>query len=158
MRTSKIKSLIKIVEESNIDELEISRWGSRVLIRKNIRHSGDNNGHNPQVKAAVPDRVIEVASDHSIEAQSKPAPVKAENRLELTTPMVGTFYLAPSPDAKPYVKVGDRITRGQIVCIIEAMKIMNEIESEYDGIIVEILVQNAQPVQFGQPLLIIEPA
>ena len=72
--------------------------------------------------------------------------------------MVGTFYRAPAPDAKPYIKEGDKITRGQTICIIEAMKIMNEIESEYDGILVEVLVQDAQPVQFGQILFYIEPA
>ncbi|MCD6162150.1 MAG: acetyl-CoA carboxylase biotin carboxyl carrier protein [candidate division Zixibacteria bacterium] len=158
MRTSKIKSLIKIVEESNIDELEVSHWGSRVLIRKKVRQIGDNNGHNPQVKAAIPDKLIEITPGQAAEIKPEPAPVKAENRLEIKTPMVGTFYRAPSPDAKPYVQVGDRITRGQIICIIEAMKIMNEIESEYDGIVVEVLAQNAQPVQFGQPLLAIEPA
>jgi len=71
--------------------------------------------------------------------------------------MVGTFYRAPAPDAKPYVEVGDRIRRGQTVCIIEAMKIMNEIESEFDGVVVEFPAENAQPVQYGQTLLVLEP-
>lgn len=78
--------------------------------------------------------------------------------LEIKSPMVGTFYRAPAPDAKPFVEVGDRISRGQVLCVIEAMKLMNEIESEFAGRVVEILVQNAQPIQFGQPLFLIEPA
>ena len=161
MRTSKIKSLIKLVEESNVDELEVSFWGRRVRIRKNSQSGSGNNGHNPQVKTVIPDRVTEIASDQPVETRTKPEPAppsKREDFLEVKTPMVGTFYRAPAPDAKPYVDVGDRVSRGQTVCIIEAMKIMNEIESEYDGVVVEVLVQDAQPVQFGQPLFLIEPA
>ena len=158
MRTSKIKSLIKLVEESGVDELEISFWGSKVRIRKKISSNGNNNGHNPQVVTAAPDRVIEVVSDKKITTKTESAPQEKPDYLEIKTPMVGTFYSAPSPDSKPYVQVGDRVTRGQVVCIIEAMKIMNEIESEYDGVIAEVLVQNAQPVQFGQPLFLLKPA
>ena len=154
MRTSKIKSLIKLVEESEINELEISFWGKKIKIRKNGQLSHDNTTKSPQVEAVIPDRV----TDHQTETKAKSIPPKRDNLLEIKTPMVGTLYQAPAPDAKPYVQIGDRISRGQIVCIIEAMKIMNEIESEYDGVVVEILVQNAQPVQFGQPLFVIEPA
>ena len=99
-----------------------------------------------------------VSSDNPAETTAKIETPERDNLLEIKTPMVGTFYRSPAPDAKPYVKEGDRVTRGQTVCIIEAMKIMNEIESEYDGILVEVLVQDAQPVQFGQTLFYIEPA
>jgi acetyl-CoA carboxylase biotin carboxyl carrier protein len=157
MRTSKIKTLIRLVEQSNVNELEVSFWGRKVRIRKNGKNVNDNNGHGPQVETVVPDRVTEVVSDHQPETRIKPEPAKRENLLEIKAPMVGTFYRSPAPDAKPYVQVGDRVIRGQTVCIIEAMKIMNEIESEYDGVMVELLVQNAHPVQFGQPLFFIEP-
>lgn len=159
MKTSKIKALIKLVEESNIDELEISHWWRKVRIRKNITGNEDNNGHRPQVETSAPDRIIEVvSSNRPAELAAKTEPPERDNLLEIKTPMVGTFYRAPAPDAKPYIKEGDRITRGQTICIIEAMKIMNEIESEYDGKLVEVLVQDAQPVQFGQTLFYIEPA
>ena len=159
MKTSKIKALIKLVEESNIDELEISHWGKKVRIRKNFANNDDNNGHRPQVEKSVPDRQIEVvSSDRQAESIAKAEPPERDNLLEIKTPMVGTFYRSPAPDAKPYVKEGDKVTRGQTICIIEAMKIMNEIESEYDGIVVEVLAQNAQPVQFGQILFYLEPA
>jgi acetyl-CoA carboxylase biotin carboxyl carrier protein len=77
--------------------------------------------------------------------------------LEVKSPMVGTYYGAPEPGAKPYLAVGDRISKGQIVCIIEAMKIMNEIESEFDGVVKEVLAQNAHPVEYGQVLLRVDP-
>jgi acetyl-CoA carboxylase biotin carboxyl carrier protein len=77
--------------------------------------------------------------------------------LEVKSPMVGTYYSSPEPGAKPYLAVGDRISKGQIVCIIEAMKIMNEIESEFDGVVKEVLAQNAHPVEYGQVLLRVDP-
>jgi acetyl-CoA carboxylase biotin carboxyl carrier protein len=165
MRTSKILALIRLVEQSDVDELEISSWGKKVRIRKRVNENGRNHGNNPQVSQSVPDRIIEVASSSKAEAaqaavpagESHPFRGKEDNRLEIKSPMVGTFYRAPAPDAKPYVEVGERVSRGQVVCIIEAMKIMNEIESEYDGRVVEVPVKNAQPVQFGQSLVIIEP-
>ncbi len=155
MRPSKIRSLIKIVEESNIDELEVSSWGRKVRIRKKI---GGSNGH---------------GNINPIENIS-PSPPKADTQLELTTkapneeatkinlveiksPMVGTFYMSPAPDARPYVEVGQDVKPGQVVCIVEAMKLMNEIEAETAGRVVEVLVENAKPVQFGQPLFLIEP-
>lgn len=161
MRTSKIRALIRLVEDSTIDELEVSYWGKKVRIRKNPPAADNNNGSKPQVTMAVPDRVIEATVAASAE-KAAPAPAQpkgpAENLLEIKSPMVGTFYRAPAPDAKPFVEVGDKISRGQVVCIIEAMKLMNEIESEFAGRVVEILVQNGQPIQFGQPLFLIEPA
>ncbi|NLI14770.1 MAG: acetyl-CoA carboxylase biotin carboxyl carrier protein [candidate division Zixibacteria bacterium] len=169
MRTSKIRALIRLVEDSGIEELEVTSWGRKVSIRKKAAGS-NNNGHNPQVASKMPDKSIETAvivSSSTPVGQSpeqpaaappvnKPAPRK-ENLQEIKSPMVGTFYRAPAPDARPFVEVGEKVSRGQVVCIIEAMKLMNEIESEFDGRVAEILVQNAQPVQFGQPLILIEP-
>ncbi|MCP4580106.1 MAG: acetyl-CoA carboxylase biotin carboxyl carrier protein [candidate division Zixibacteria bacterium] len=158
MRTSKIKALIKLVENSGVDELEVSSWGKKVRIRKRISSNGNNSSCNPQVVQSVPDRVNETVADRQAEVKAETPPPREENLLEIKSPMVGTFYRAPAPDAKPYVEVGEKVTRGQTICIIEAMKIMNEIESEYDGRVVEVPLSNAQPVQFGQPLVIIEPA
>ena len=157
MRTSKIKALIKLVEESKVDELEISSLWKRVRIRKKIMSDSNNNNRNPQVVGAVPDRVIEVTTEPREPSVKKPVSANQDNFLEIKSPMVGTFYRSPAPDANPFVEPGGKISRGQTVCIIEAMKLMNEIESEYEGKIVQVLVQNAQPVQFGQPLFLIEP-
>ena len=158
MRTSKLRSLIKLVEQSKIDELEISQWGQKIRIRKKITANSDNNGNRPQVAAPVPDNLIEVGKSRQSETEAKAKPTPASDLSEIKTPMVGTFYRSPAPDAKPYVDVGDRISRGQTVCIIEAMKIMNEIEAEFDGVVAEIPVQDAQPVQYGQTLFLIKPA
>lgn len=170
MRTSKIRALIRLVEDSGIEELEVTSWGRKVSIRKKAATS-NNNGHNPQVASRMPDKSIETAvivSSSNPAGQSPVQPAVApalvdqpaarkENLQEIKSPMVGTFYRAPAPDARPFVEVGEKVSRGQVVCIIEAMKLMNEIESEFDGRVAEILVSNAQPVQFGQPLVLIEP-
>jgi acetyl-CoA carboxylase biotin carboxyl carrier protein len=92
------------------------------------------------------------------EAAAPKAEAPKSNLLEVTSPMVGTFYQAPEPGAKAYVNVGDRIQKGQVVCIIEAMKIMNELESEYDGVVTEVLVTDAKPVEYGQALFRIDPS
>jgi acetyl-CoA carboxylase biotin carboxyl carrier protein len=158
MKPSKIQALIRLVEQSDVDELEVSSWGKKVRIRKRISGNGSNNSNSPQVNRSVPDKVFEVVSPPKTEPSMQAPSAAKDNNLEIKSPMVGTFYRAPAPDAKPYVDIGDKVSRGQVVCIIEAMKIMNEIESEYDGRVVEVPVKNAQPVQFGQPLIIIEPA
>jgi acetyl-CoA carboxylase biotin carboxyl carrier protein len=152
--------LIKLVEESNIGELEVSSWGRKVSIRKKVGSSNDNgNSHNAPTfinpVAAPPPQPrlphLEIATQGPEAGASKTA------LAEIKSPMVGTFYKAPAPDAKPYVEVGQVIKAGQVVCIIEAMKLMNEIESDAGGRIVEVLVENARPVQFGQPLFLVEP-
>ena len=157
MRTSKIQALIRLVEKANIDELEVSSWGKKVRIRKKIAGNDSSNGNNPQVARTVPDKVIEAVPVSQVEKKTEAAPEVKEEYLEIKSPMVGTFYRAPAPDAKPYIEVGEKVSRGQVICIIEAMKIMNEIESEYDGRVVDIPVKNAQPVQFGQAMVLLEP-
>jgi acetyl-CoA carboxylase biotin carboxyl carrier protein len=105
--------------------------------------------------AAVPTAPAADSTSGTVEVP-KAEPAKSKY-LEVKSPMVGTYYSAPEPGAKPYLAVGDRISKGQIVCIIEAMKIMNEIESEFDGVVKEILAQNAHPVEYGQVLLRVDP-
>lgn len=146
MKESEIRKLIRIVEESDIDELEISRWWRRVKITK---HRAGGNTHNPG-----PALIQEITAPPQ---QSREVEDKKANLQEIKSPMVGTFYRAPAPDAKPYVEVNQFITAGQVLCIVEAMKLMNEIEAEIPGKIVEICVENAQPVEYGQVLFRIDP-
>jgi acetyl-CoA carboxylase biotin carboxyl carrier protein len=156
MRPSKIKSLIKLVEESDINELEVSSWGRKVCIRKRI---AGNNGRGPEnsVNNPAPPLLKIPNVDLELTTETAREPEIRINLVEIKSPMVGTFYRAPAPDARPYVDVGQEIKPGQVLCIIEAMKLMNEIEAEASGKIVEIMVDNAKPVQFGQPIFLVEP-
>jgi acetyl-CoA carboxylase biotin carboxyl carrier protein len=149
MEISFLKKLIEIVESSDIEEIELSRWWTKVRITKSRAKSG-NTGPPPAVQAHVSGNPVEVKvpQEH---------PEVEENLVEIKSPMVGTFYRAPSPGAKPYVEAGERVESGQVVCIIEAMKLMNEIESDVAGTIVKIPVENAQPVEFGQTLFLVSP-
>jgi acetyl-CoA carboxylase biotin carboxyl carrier protein len=159
MRANEIRELVKIVEESSIDELEISKWGRKIRISK----SGSNKQHPVQGVLSVPSNQNVVAPNVQAgqpPVQEKAAPSKTakSNLIEIKAPMVGTFYRSPSPDSDPYVREGDTFSEGKVLCIIEAMKLMNEIEAEVSGKIVQILLENAQPIEFDQPLFLIEPA
>lgn len=166
MNLSFLKSLIQLVESSNIEELEISRWGTRVRIAKSA--AGPETADAKSAKAnragvVEATRPAEPAAPQAPVAPAGPAGVAAaaggggETLAEIKSPMVGIFYRSPSPGAKPYVETGERLERGQVVCIIEAMKLMNEIQSEVAGRIVNVLVENAQPVEYGQPLFLVAP-
>jgi len=162
MKEDVIRRLIKMVEDSNIGELEYTRWGSKIKITKTTlnSHLVSNAGGSPvyAVHPPVAQSAVEppVAPEPTVEPVDNK--VKAStNTVELKSPMVGTFYRAPAPDADPYVQVNAHVRKGQVLCIIEAMKLMNEIESDVDGRIVEILVDNSQPVEYNQPLFLIEP-
>ncbi|RKY55190.1 MAG: acetyl-CoA carboxylase biotin carboxyl carrier protein [Candidatus Neomarinimicrobiota bacterium] len=159
MKSAKILELVKILESHNITEIEVSRWGSKIRIAKMA--SGRNTPETVNIvsedvnKSAQP-QFVEVASIS--ETQPKVSKGEEEKGIEIKTPIVGTFYKAPSPEADPYVKVGDHISVGQALCVIEAMKIMNVIESEVSGKIVKELVENAQPVEYNQTLFLVEPS
>lgn len=156
MRSSKIRALIRLVEESDINELEVSSWGRKVSIRKNISNNGNSNGNRnsrapaPKIEESIPQLEVTTESSATQEVKTSLVPIKS--------PMVGTYYRSPAPDAKPYVEIGQDVKQGQVVCIIEAMKLMNEIESDVSGRIVEILVDNARPVEFDQPLFLVDPS
>lgn len=168
MKYSDIKRLVKLVEGSNIAELEVEFEGSKVRIAKNY-HSGDHltppiytNYPLPPGSPPTPSPISPYPIITTGESESRKVEVAEERQLvrkaiEVQSPMVGTFYRAPSPEAPPYVEVGDIVRPGQVLCIIEAMKIMNEIEAEVAGKIIEICVDNAQPIEFGQVLFRIEP-
>jgi acetyl-CoA carboxylase biotin carboxyl carrier protein len=160
-----VKKLIEIIDESTVDSIEItSDKGMKIRISKSPQQRGAVQMAAPMsmpaiVPAAPPPRVSPPHGTQMVsDAESAPAaePPKS-SAVEVKSPMVGTFYKSPEPGGKAYVAVGDRVSKGQIVCIIEAMKIMNEIESEHTGVVREILAQDAQPVEYGQVLFRIDP-
>ncbi len=156
MDLKEIKQLIKIVESANINEIEIEEENKKIKITK---VSAQNIAVSSQPVAMAAPQAAPAALP-AAEA-SAPAPAetpKNENLVEVRSPMVGTFYRAPSPDADPYTEVGKTVAPGDVLCIVEAMKLMNEIESEVSGKVVEILVENAQPVEFNQVLFLVEKA
>lgn len=151
MDLRKLKTLIDLVSESGVAELEITEGEDRVRI-VNRNGAAPVQVHQP-VTVAQPMPVPVPAP----EAAPAPAPAASQQTgTPLTSPMVGTFYRAPSPGADPFVKVGDTVKKGQVVCIIEAMKLLNEVEADMDGTVKEVCVENGQPVEFGQSLFIIE--
>ena len=157
-----IRQIIKIVESSNISEFELEEDGIKVKIKKNTGANIIPISDVQVVAAPVPQPVVQappkvaVAESVSPVAEAKEESAVADNIIEVRSPMVGTFYRAPSPDADPYVEVGQSVSIGQTLCIVEAMKLMNEIEAEIGGKIIKILVENAQPVEYNQPLFLIE--
>ena len=151
MDLRKLKTLIDLVSESGVAELEITEGEDRVRI-VNRNGAAPVQVHQP-VTVAQPMPVPVPAP----EAAPAPAPAAPQQTgTPLTSPMVGTFSRAPSPGADPFVKVGDTVKKGQVVCIIEAMKLLNEVEADMDGTVKEVCVENGQPVEFGQSLFIIE--
>ena len=139
----KIREMVAIMRDEDLAEIEVRRWFTSVRVRR------------PGVESAHPERVKAPVEKHEAEepeAEAKPP----KNLVPIKSPMVGTFYRAPAPDADNYVEENSAVTVGQTVCIVEAMKLMNEIESEVGGRIARILVDNAQPVEYGQTLFLVE--
>lgn len=153
MDLRKLKTLIDLVAESGISELEVTEENDKVRIVNKVQTVAVQ----APVVASVPAAPAVTAAPAAPVAQpSAPAAEPAIQGTTVTSPMVGTFYRAPNPGAEPFVKVGDHVEVGQTLGIIEAMKLLNEIEAETSGTIKEICVENAQPVEFGQPLFIID--
>ncbi|NBI27608.1 acetyl-CoA carboxylase biotin carboxyl carrier protein [Chengkuizengella marina] len=164
-KLNEIKELVRLVDKSTLQELEIENEGARLLIRK----PATNTEVIPQIvhqtpvvsqpviqevpqniqTSAVEEQTVEVNQSNQIEEQDA-------NLHKITSPMVGTFYIAPSPGADPFIKKGDKVTNDTVVCIVEAMKLMNEIEAEIKGEIVEVLVEDGHLVEFGQPLFLVK--
>jgi len=153
MDRKKLEDLIRLVEESDISELEVKGPLHSVRIARAAPHPAPLAVERAPTAAPVaPEAALEVESeDEKAEAD------RDSGLVPVVSPMVGTFYEAPSPDADAYVRPGDRVSKGQTVCIVEAMKIINEIESEVSGTIVRVLVENAQPVEYGQELFLVQP-
>jgi len=143
MELEDLKALIELLKDSDITELQVEKEGTKVKIkREKFLQSLDMPVHRP------------ITFDEKIAAEKEE---EAQRLVTITSPIVGTFYRASSPEATSFVEFGSRVTKGQVLCIVEAMKLMNEIESDVDGIIVKILVENGQPVEYGEPLFLIEP-
>lgn len=158
MKAKEIRDLIDFISNSGLDEVNIETQEFKISVKKNT----------PVITAVAETPVAVAPSPQVSETPKSAAPVSASvlpqkteeesKYIEIKSPMIGTFYTTPSPDAEAFVKVGDNVKVGQTVCIVEAMKLFNEIESEYSGRIVEILVENASPVEFDQPLFLVDPS
>ena len=157
MWQDKLKEIIYILENSNVNEIEVNFWGRKYRVSKQA--------------SVVVQESSGLASKEATQnaVQSNPNPVESENALasddnesfdgeDQLSPMPGTFYSAPTPEDEPFVSKGDVVKKGQVLCIIEAMKIMNEIESEFDGTVMKVNVNNGDPVEYNQPLFVIKPS
>ncbi|MFH1202277.1 MAG: acetyl-CoA carboxylase biotin carboxyl carrier protein [Candidatus Omnitrophota bacterium] len=149
MNLKEIKEMIALMNENNLTELEIEREGMRIKLKK-----GMDEAEIRQISYTQTDKT---APHQSFIEEEKAPPQVSKNAFEIKAPMVGTFYRTPSPEAPPFIEVGQEIEVGQVICIIEAMKLMNEIKSEVRGKILEICVDNAEPVEFGQVIFLIQP-
>ncbi len=149
MNIKEIKEMINLMNENGLMELEIEKEGMRIRLKKTSSSIDGFSG---------PILVEKEKVSGDLEKQSTPLIEKMSIKtVEIKSPMVGTFYRAPSPEAPPYVEVEQVIELGQVICVVEAMKLMNEIKSEIKGRVLEVLVDNAEPVEFGQPMFLIEP-
>ena len=147
MDLRKLKSIIDLMKEGGVSEIELTEGEDRVRIVNSFDNRPSSSTPNETVIAV---NTAQENGQTSAEKQSAPAAI--EKPETINAPMVGTFYRAPSPGAKPFVSVGQTVRAGETVCIIEAMKLLNEIEAEFDGTIVKVLIENGDPVEFGQPL------
>ena len=165
MNLDELKQILEMVREHELSELELERDGFKLRVKKESPAAARAETITsyqleapPSVSPASP---APVTSPAPLPSPPLPEPRAGETEVELAvvkSPIVGTFYRAPEPGAKPFVEVGQAVRKGQVLCIIEAMKLMNEIESEASGKIVQILIENGQPVEYGQPLFVIESA
>lgn len=150
MNIKELKEMIDLMNKNNLNELEVEKDGTRIRLRKNA------GGITQQIL----DEKLTAAGPHIIsrETMAHVPEIKSKKTIEIKAPMVGTFYRSPSPESPPFVEPGSRIEPGQVICIIEAMKLMNEIKSDVKGKVVDVLVENGNPIEFGQTLFLIEPA
>ena len=152
MWQDKLKEIIYILENSDINEIDINFWGRKYRVVKSPGINVVDQKLNSDTEILTQDNSTTTPQDTS-SANSESA-----NHNQILSPMPGTFYSAPSPEAEPFVKAGDTVKKGQTLCIVEAMKIMNEIEAESNGVISEILIKNGDPVEYNQPLFKINPS
>lgn len=158
MDIKEIKRIIELMKENELSEFELAEEGFRITVKRKV------NGGEPQVVVAsapqsvlTPQAAVAPAGAPVAAAAPAQAPAVPSNLVEIKSPMVGTFYRSASPEAEPFVALGKEIEDETVVCIVEAMKVMNEIKAEVKGVVRKILVENATPVEFGQPLFLVEP-
>ena len=145
MELEDLKQLIELLKETDITEIQVEKEGTKVKIKREKFFQS--------IEIATP-KVPSVSQEAAIKMEIEE---EAQRLITVTSPIVGTFYRSPSPEAPIFVETGRQVKKGQVLCIIEAMKLMNEIESEVDGILMKALVDNGQPVEYGEPLFLIEP-
>lgn len=155
MNLKEIKEMIKIMDENNLTEFELEREGFKIRLTRGGSSLAGQNIIVERVNQSEPTYIQPNIAANAAQAAAPVAP--PSNLLEINSPMVGTFYRSPSPEASPFVEVGSVIEIGQVVCIVEAMKLMNEIKSEVKGRVKEISVENGDPLEFGQVLFKVEP-
>ena len=148
MNLKEIKEMIQLMNENGLSEFEVEKDGLKIRLRKG------NGGSVEQTLVYEPRVASQPRGSEAPAREAAPAPSAAKTTIK--SPMVGTFYAAPAPDAAPFIQVGSTVEVGQVICVIEAMKLMNEIKAEVRGKIVEVLVHNGDPVEFGQPLFLVE--
>jgi acetyl-CoA carboxylase biotin carboxyl carrier protein len=163
MDFKQIQELIKMVNKTEIGELSIEQKDFKITIKQKQEHVTHVINSAPQVaQSALPQQQFQSTPQQALAApgsQSEPAAVASQtNYITIKSPMIGTFYRRPSPDKPNFVEVGDEVSPGKVVCIIEAMKLFNEIESEVKGKVVKLLVEDASPVEYDQPLYLVEPS
>jgi acetyl-CoA carboxylase biotin carboxyl carrier protein len=142
MEIDDLKELIDLLKETDITELQFEKDGSKVRIKR---------------ERMLSPMEIQVQKFGGLQEKGISEAEEETRLITITSPIVGTFYRASSPEAAPFVEVGSRVKKGQVLCIVEAMKLMNEIECEIDGTVIKVLVENGQPVEYGEPLFLIEP-
>jgi acetyl-CoA carboxylase biotin carboxyl carrier protein len=164
MKTAEIRDLIEFISKTGLNEVNIETSELKLHVKRDPDQQIIQSAA-PVVSAPVPQQVVtppQAPAPAATPAPKAPAPEQpaspsAKKTVEIKSPMIGTFYRSANPDSPPFVSVGDKVTKGQTVCIIEAMKLFNEIESDVSGTIVKVLVENASPVEYDQPLFLVEP-
>ena len=151
-----IKAIIDLMKKNAITEFELERQDFKIKLKRGLNGAvqvvgGGDDGSGQQTYVTAPQLMAAPA------AAAAPAPAAASSEIEIKSPMIGTFYRSPSPEAAPYVEVGTEVSPETVVCIIEAMKVMNEIKAEVRGVISQVVLENSKPVEFGQPLFKIRP-
>lgn len=158
MKAKEIRDLIDFISNSDLDEVNIETQEFKIAVKKNSPVI-NTVVESPAPAALVPQQQVAVEASKTQVASSESAtPAENNNYLEIKSPMIGTFYTSANPESDNFVKEGDLVKVGQTVCIVEAMKLFNEIESEYSGKVIKILVENASPVEYDQPLFLIDPS
>ncbi|MBK8776563.1 MAG: acetyl-CoA carboxylase biotin carboxyl carrier protein [Saprospiraceae bacterium] len=163
MELKEIQELIRMMSKSGLAELKMKKGDFELVLRTDMARDTITYASAPSPMVMAPAATTQAPPAQQDTKSTSPAaapstPEVSNNYIEIKSPMVGTFYRSPSPDKAPYIKVGDKVETGQVVCMIEAMKLFNEIESEISGTIVKILVEDAAPVEYDQVLFLVEPA
>ena len=156
LNLDEIKKLIEILEKSKLEELDVSYGDVHLRLSKTPAPQAQVHSAPPVMVHASAQPAAQASTPQVQSQAGAPAPAPAPAGYEIKSPMVGTFYRAPAPNAEPFIKIGDPVKKGQTLCIIEAMKLMNEIECEVDGRVAAIRIQNAEPVEYGEVLMIID--